>query len=67
VLASTAYIGERDAAMIRDETSREVWKNRYEQKMALYEQQASLDRMNAISPDRDAFNSLLGSAMMFAL
>lgn len=67
VLASTAYIGERNAAMIRDKTNREVWKNRYEQAMSQYEQKARLAQMNAINPDREAFSSLMGSAMMFAL
>lgn len=65
VLASTEYMGERDAMMIRDDTNRQVWQDRNQQAMYQTQQQADLARMNAINPEMAAFGSLLGSAGSF--
>jgi hypothetical protein len=64
VLASTEYMGERNAMMIRDDTNRQVWQDRNQQSMYQSEQQAKLAQMDAINPDRAAFGSLLGSVFL---
>lgn len=66
VLASTEYMGERNAMMIRDDTNRQVWQDRNQQSMYQADQKAKLAQMNAINPDMAAFGSLLGSATSFA-
>jgi len=55
VLASTKYMGNRDALTIRDNATRAAWG---------YDTQASMDRTAAsnISPGMAGFSSLLGSA-----
>ena len=67
VLASTEYMGERNAMMIRDDTNRQVWQDQSQQAMYQAEQRARLAQMNAINPDMAAFGSLLGSAGSFAM
>lgn len=67
VLASTEYMGERQAMMIRDDTNRQVWQDRVQQYQAQAQQQAALAKMNAINPDMMAFGSMLGSAASFAM
>jgi hypothetical protein len=67
VLASTEYMGERQALMIRDDTNRQVWQDRNQQAMYQADQQAKLAQMNAINPDMAAVTSLLGSAGSFAM
>lgn len=66
VLASTAYMGERNAAMIRDDTNRQVWNYRNQQAASLYQQQARLAQRDAINPEMAAFTSLLGSGLSYA-
>jgi hypothetical protein len=66
VLASTEYMGERNAMMIRDDTNRQVWQLHNQQTAYQAAQQAKLAQMNAINPDMAAFGSLLGSATSFA-
>ncbi len=61
VLASTEYMGERQAMMIRDDTNRQVWQDRNQQAMYQADQQAKLAPMNAINPDMAGAASLLGS------
>jgi hypothetical protein len=67
VLASTEYIGERQAMMIRDETNRQVWQYRVQQAQYQADQQNKLAQANAINPDLTAFGSMLGSAASFAM
>ncbi len=67
VLASTEYMGERNAMMIRDDTNRQVWQDRNQQSMYQADQKAKLAQMDAINPDMAAFGSLLGSASSFAM
>ena len=62
VLASTAYMGEREAMMIRDDTNRQMWNYRNQQAMDLAQQKVKLAQMDAINPDKAAFGSMLGSA-----
>ncbi|HEY5993303.1 MAG TPA: hypothetical protein VIU46_01765 [Gallionellaceae bacterium] len=66
VLASTEYMGERNAMMIRDDTNRQVWNYRNQQAMYQADQKAKLAQADAINPDMAAFGSLLGSATSFA-
>jgi len=66
VLASTEYMGERNAMMIRDDTNRQVWNERNQQAMYQTQQRAKLAQADAINPDMAAFGSLLGSAASFA-
>ncbi len=67
VLASTEYMGERQAMMIRDDTSRQVWQDRVQQSQYQAQQQYKLAQMNAINPDMAGFGSLLGSGASFAM
>ncbi len=67
VLASTEYMGERNAMMIRDGTNRQVWQDQVQQSQAQAQQQAALAKANAINPDMAAFGSFLGSAASFAM
>jgi hypothetical protein len=67
VLASTEYMGERNAAMIRDDTNRQVWQYHNQQAAYTADQQARLAEQSAINPDMAAFGSLLGSASSFAM
>lgn len=67
VLASTEYMGERQAMMIRDDTNRQAWQAQVQQAQAQAQQQAALARANAINPGSTAFGSLLGSAAAFAM
>lgn len=67
VLASTEFMGERNAAMIRDDTNRQVWQYHNQQAMYQADQQAKLAQQSAINPDMEAFGSLLGSASSFGM
>lgn len=67
VLASTEYMGERQAMMIRDNTNRQVWQDRVAQSQAQAQQQYKLAQANAINPDMVGFGSMLGSAAAFAM
>jgi len=67
VLASTEYMGERDVAMIQDDTNRQVWQLHNQQAAYTADRQAKLAEQNAINPDMAAFGSLLGSASSFAM
>ncbi len=67
VLASTEFMGERNAAMIRDDTNRQVWQYHNQQAMYQADQQAKLAQQSAINPDMEAFGSLLGSGASFAM
>ena len=67
VLASTEYMGERNALMIRDDTNRQVWNDRNRQAMFQADQKAKLAQADAVNPDMAAFGSLLGSASSFAM
>lgn len=67
MLASTEYMGERNAMMIRDDSNRQVWNDHNQQAMYLADQKARLAQADAINPDMAAFGSLLGSASSFAM
>ena len=67
VLASTEYLGERQAMMISDQTNRQVWQDRVQQYQDQAQQQFKLAQMNAINPDRVGMASMLGSAASFAM
>jgi hypothetical protein len=67
VLASTEYMGERQAMMIRDDTNRQVWQDQVQQIQAQAQQQYKLAQANAINPDTADFGSFLGSASSFAM
>ncbi len=66
VLASTEYMGQREAAAIHDDTARQVWALNNQKAQFLAEQQAKLAQSNAINPDMAAFGSFLGSAGSYA-
>ena len=65
VLASTEYMGERQAMTIRDDTNRQVWQDQVQQYQD--QQQARLSKMQMANPDMAAFKSMLGSAASFAI
>jgi hypothetical protein len=62
ILASTKYMGARDALTIQDNTNRRVWGLNTEAQN--YESEANVDQSmrNSISPGKAAFGSLLGGA-----
>jgi len=61
VLASTEYMGERNVAMIQDDTNRQVWQYHTQQAMYQADQQAKLAQQGAINPDMEAFGAILNS------
>lgn len=65
VLSSSAYMGERDALTIRDNTAMQVYG--YQRQQANYQTEAAQYRRGAgnISPGLAAATSLLGSASQF--
>lgn len=62
VLATTEYMGERDALTIRDNSARRAWA--YAMQAQNYSSNAAADRAmgDSISPGQDMIGSLLGSA-----
>ncbi len=65
VLASTEYMGEREALTIRDDTNRQVWALQTQQQGLLRDQQFKLAQQSAINPAVQAFGTLLGGASSF--
>ncbi len=65
VLASTEYMGEREALTIRDDTNRQVWALQNQQAGLLRDQQFKLAQQHAITPAVQAFGTLLGGASSF--
>ncbi len=65
VLASTEYMGEREALSIRDDTNRQVWALQTQQAGLLRDQQFKLAQQATINPATRAFGTLLGGASSF--
>lgn len=66
ILATTKYMGERDALTVRDNAAREAWA--FELQAQGYRADAAVDRANAdaINPTMAAVSSLLGSGSQVA-
>jgi hypothetical protein len=62
ILQDTAYMGDLDAAVIKDNAAREAWGYRTDATNSRVKAAVLRARANAESPGRAAFNSLLGSA-----
>lgn len=62
ILATSKYMGERDALTIRDNAARKAWAARVQKSNFLNESAFSTATANAISPFGAAIGSLLGDA-----
>jgi len=62
VLATTAYVGDRDTLTIQDNTNRQVWAYKVQAQNYLSEKSVDEAMSDSISPLRNAATSLLGGA-----
>lgn len=62
ILATSKYMGERDALTIRDNASRKAWAARVQKTNFLNESAFSTATANAINPFMSSIGSLLGNA-----
>lgn len=66
VLATTDYMGERDAMTIRQNTANEVWALNNEKRNFMAESEAARDSASAINPTMSAIGTFATGATMFA-